>query len=122
MVKSKGIGDDINKFTEKTGIKKIVKKIFGDDCGCEERRQKLNAMFPHIKNTTPFTEDQKRIYEQVVPEIEKANQITKDQKYVLQRLYTSAFGSPPQFNNCGKCNQKILDNLKRVYEKSCDNG
>ena len=35
--KSKGLGDTIDKFTEKTGIKKIVKAIAGDDCGCEDR-------------------------------------------------------------------------------------
>ena len=38
--KSKGIGDDIAKFTKATGIDKLAKKVLGDDCGCEERRKK----------------------------------------------------------------------------------
>ena len=29
--KSKGIGDDIARFTEKTGLSKAVKLIFGDE-------------------------------------------------------------------------------------------
>ncbi len=36
------LGDLIEKITTYTGIKWIVKKIWGDDCGCEERKQKLD--------------------------------------------------------------------------------
>ena len=64
MKKSKGLGDDIKKFTDKTGLSKLVKTIFGDDCGCEERQQKLNNMFPNFKNIRPFTKDNlKKVYE-----------------------------------------------------------
>lgn len=43
--KSKGLGDTIEKITAATGIKKVVDKISeatGKDCGCEERKAKLN--------------------------------------------------------------------------------
>lgn len=45
--KSEGLGDDVEKVLKKTGIKKII-NIFldGKDCGCEERKQKLNTLFP----------------------------------------------------------------------------
>ena len=49
MTKSKGLGDDIAKFTKATGIDKLAKKVLGDDCGCEERKQKLNQMFPNLE-------------------------------------------------------------------------
>jgi hypothetical protein len=39
------IGDWIATFTKWTGIKWIVKKIWGDDCGCDERQDKLNQIF-----------------------------------------------------------------------------
>ena len=58
MTKSKGLGDDIAKFTKATGIDKLAKKVLGEDCGCEERRQKLNQMFPRFKNIRQFTEDE----------------------------------------------------------------
>lgn len=48
-----GAGDLIHKFTEKTGIKKIVDTVAsktGTDCGCGERREKLNNMFPFKKH------------------------------------------------------------------------
>lgn len=47
-----GAGDLIHKFTEKTGIKKIVDTVAsktGADCGCGERREKLNKIFPFNK-------------------------------------------------------------------------
>ena len=47
--KSEGLGDTIEKFTEATGIKKVVKWIAGDDCGCEERKAKLNALFRYTQ-------------------------------------------------------------------------
>lgn len=47
-MKSKGLGDSIEKFTKATGIKKIVEAIPGD-CGCSKRRDKLNKAFPYKK-------------------------------------------------------------------------
>ena len=32
--KSKGLGDTVEKITKATGIKSVVKAVFGDDCGC----------------------------------------------------------------------------------------
>ncbi len=44
-MKSKGLGDTIEKITTATGIKTVVKavaKATGKDCGCEERKKTLN--------------------------------------------------------------------------------
>lgn len=45
--KSKGLGDSIEKITQATGIKKLVEKYGPSDCGCSQRRDKLNKMFPY---------------------------------------------------------------------------
>ena len=45
--KSKGLGDTVEKITEATGIKKAVHSLFGDDCGCDERKAKLNKLLPY---------------------------------------------------------------------------
>ena len=52
---SKGLGDTIDKITTATGIKKVVHavtKAVGkeDDCGCEERRKRMNKAFPYNNN------------------------------------------------------------------------
>jgi len=41
-----GLGDLVAKVTEVTGIKAVVKAVAGDDCGCAQRQQKMNEMFP----------------------------------------------------------------------------
>ena len=47
MGKHKGLGDSIEAFTKFTGIKWLAKKILGDDCGCDERQEKLNKLIPY---------------------------------------------------------------------------
>ena len=52
MQKSKGLGDTIQKFTEFTGIKKVVDtvaKVTGKGCGCNKRKEALNKAFPYKK-------------------------------------------------------------------------
>ena len=49
IMKSRGLGDDIHKFTTATGIKKAVdfmSKGLNIPCGCEGRREAMNALFP----------------------------------------------------------------------------
>jgi hypothetical protein len=48
--KSKGLGDTIEKITTATGIKAVVEKVAqttGKPCGCQERKDKLNRIFPY---------------------------------------------------------------------------
>ena len=54
MLRSKGLGDTIEKITTTTGVKSLVDFIFKknttnneEDCGCEERKEKLNKLFPY---------------------------------------------------------------------------
>lgn len=48
--RSRGLGDSIEKFTTKTGIKNVVDKVAkatGSDCGCNKKRDTLNRVFPY---------------------------------------------------------------------------
>jgi hypothetical protein len=48
--KSKGLGDTIEKITKATGIKKVVDTVSeatGKDCGCGQRKDTLNRLFPY---------------------------------------------------------------------------
>lgn len=51
-MKSKGLGDTVEKITKATGIKAVVdkvEKITGKPCGCGQRKDSLNRMFPYKK-------------------------------------------------------------------------
>ena len=50
IMKSRGLGDTIEKVTKATGIKKMVDKVsegLNIPCGCEGRRDALNILFPY---------------------------------------------------------------------------
>jgi hypothetical protein len=52
-MKSRGLGDSIEKFTKATGIKAVVDKVSevtGQPCGCGQRRDTLNRVFPYQNN------------------------------------------------------------------------
>jgi hypothetical protein len=57
--KSRGLGDTIEKITTATGIKAAVKAVVGDDCGCDERRDKLNELFPYKREPECLTDDER---------------------------------------------------------------
>jgi len=49
-VKSRGLGDTIAHFTEVSGIKAVVEfvsEVVGQPCGCNERQEVLNNIFPY---------------------------------------------------------------------------
>ena len=50
IMKSRGLGDSIEKFTKATGIKNVVDRVsegLNIPCGCEGRRDALNILFPY---------------------------------------------------------------------------
>jgi len=48
---SKGLGDSVEKFTKKTGIKSLMdlsmRAVGVKDCGCNKRKNWLNQQFPY---------------------------------------------------------------------------
>ena len=49
MEKQKGLGDTVAAITEATGIKALVKTLFGENCGCDARQEALNKLVPYSK-------------------------------------------------------------------------
>jgi len=51
-MKSRGLGDDVEKFTKTSGIKKLVDNVskgLNIPCGCASRRDVLNKLLPYKK-------------------------------------------------------------------------
>ena len=59
-MQDRGLGDSIERITKATGVKHLVDslaEIFGKDCKCKDRKEKLNKLFPYetkfiVKNAT----------------------------------------------------------------------
>ena len=113
--KSKGLGDSVEKVLKATGIDKVAKKILGDDCGCEERKQKLNKMFPYSRQ---MTEDEMKIYEEVMSRTKGT--ITGADQAIMIKIYNKVFNAKKQTSSCSSWVQSTLTKLKKVYENSCE--
>ena len=49
-IKSRGLGDTVEKITKTTGVKRLVKlaaEKTGKHCGCNKRKEILNKIFPY---------------------------------------------------------------------------
>ena len=116
--KSKGLGDSIEKALKATGIDKVAKKVLGEDCGCEERKESLNKMFPYNK-VRQFTEDEMKIYEEVIDRTKGT--ITGQDQSIMVKLYNKVFNANKQTSSCGPCVRETLAKLKKVHQNSCKN-
>ena len=115
-----GLGDTIEKITKATGIKKLVEKFTpkGKECGCNERKEKLNKMFPYrLKSVRCLTED-----EQVHYKAFKENRtlrLNNDEIKFVCKLYSEIFNKlyyePPK-NSSLKPVYRMIEALDKVYE------
>ena len=117
MSKSKGIGDSVEKVLKATGIDKVAKAVLGDDCGCEERKEKLNQMFPY--KVRQFTEDEIKIYEEVDARL-TGGKISGQDQGIMVKLYNKVFNANKKPSGCSSCVKETLAKLKKVYQNSCN--
>ena len=114
--KSKGLGDTIEKITEATGIKKVVDAISeatGIDCGCGERKDLLNKMFPY-KQTECINDVDNEWLTNFFSTTN--NQLTPKQQNRVTEIYKNVFNENIQPSNCGSCWRDKINELKQVYD------
>ena len=118
MTKSKGLGDSLEKVFKATGIDKVAKKVLGDDCGCEKRKELLNKAFPY-NSVRQFTEDEMKIYEDVMNRTKGT--IKGQDQAIMVKLYNKVFNADKKPTSCSSCVRETLGKLKKVYKNSCKN-
>ena len=119
--KSKGLGDKIAAVTKATGIEKVVKTFFGDDCGCDERRDRLNKMFPSRK-VEQMDEEQIAFFRDVIQVKYRTHaNLGRDIGDKFYQLYQDVFGVKKTKTSCSSCNKRMYIELLKVYESTCTN-
>lgn len=114
--KSKGLGDTVEKITKATGIKKVVDAISeatGIDCGCGERKDLLNKMFPY-KQTECINDVDNEWLTNFFSTTN--NQLTPKQQNRVTEIYKNVFNENIQPSNCGSCWRDKINELKQVYD------
>ena len=109
-----GLGDTIEKITEATGIKAAVKFLAGEDCGCDERKEKLNKIFRYNKPEC-LTEDE---YNYLVQQMAVTKNVVSGatQKRMTQ-IYNRVFHQTKQATSCSSCFRSTYDALRKLINE-----
>ena len=122
---SQGLGDTVEKVLKATGIAKVVKAIVGDDCGCNERKQRLNAILPYgtPKQIRCFTDEEIETYTEFYNS-RKENSWTAEQVSFLFQLYAGVFNKRYNIKRmCSSCMgtanilRGVTGDLDKVYNQ-----
>jgi hypothetical protein len=111
--KSKGLGDTIAKITEATGIDKAVKFIAGEDCGCDKRKEKLNAIFPYRHNQCLLEHEYNWLVEYFKT---TTNEVTASKQLKVLEIYNRVFQIKKPSTSCSDCFRDVHNELKRVMK------
>ena len=113
---SNGLGDQVEKITKATGIKKAVDTVFdklGKDCGCDKRKEKLNELFPS-KKPECFTEEEFSLMQMAIDT--KKVKFTAEETKLYTNIYNRVFN---QRVECIPCSFKntVWKQLVKVYNQ-----
>jgi hypothetical protein len=110
---AKGLGDTIENVLQATGIDKVAKFILGEDCGCNERKAKLNELFMYSKKPLCLTENEHEVLTDLLPNVQR--EITPLEQMTLLKIYNRVFQDNQQMTSCGSCLRDIVKSLNKVF-------
>lgn len=110
---SEGLGDTVEKITKATGIKKAVKWLAGEDCGCSQRQEKLNKMFRY-KKPECLTENEFNLIKMAIDT--KKNKFTPDEQETYKKIYERIFKTKVECTPCS-FGKLIWKDLVSVYNQ-----
>ena len=114
---SEGLGDTVEKVLEVTGIAKVAKWLLGEDCGCDERKAKLNQLFPYKKalcleeNEFSYLDEWFSKNTDVVRPIEQIE---------LFKIHSRVFQVRNELTSCPTCVKERIEDLRKVYNQYKD--
>jgi len=112
--KAEGLGDTVAQITKATGIDKLVKFIAGEDCGCDERKEKLNALFPY-RTPKCLTEDEYMYLTE--SEVLNKQTLKPSEQDAILKIYNRIFGISREPTSCATCWLEIINKMKKVFNE-----
>ena len=111
-LESDGIGNVVSSVLKATGVNKVVNFIAGEDCGCDERRKKLNALLK--TPTLCLTEDEYNALAEIL--IMKPNEIGQGGILKMRQTYARIKGIYiGDLGTCGGCMRTLYKNLQVIF-------
>ena len=109
---AEGLGDTVENILEVTGIAKVAKWVLGEDCGCEERKQKLNDLWRYTKPEC-LTVDEYKYLDEFFTNLKSS--VSPNQQRELLKIYNRVFKQRMQPTSCGSCVREIVNKLNKLY-------
>jgi hypothetical protein len=116
-VQPQGLGDTIENILDTTGIAKIAKWVLGEDCNCDERKAKLNALFPYRKPECLLKHEHEYLKEWFS---EKRYSMKPTEQKELLAIYNRTFKVNMQPTSCGSCLRDVVNKLETLYNSYAD--
>ena len=113
----KGLGDLTKKITQITGVDYLVKKVVGEDCGCDERQEFLNKLVPFGKGED--VEDRAFSLAFILELKERADTsklITREEWGLMWDVYRAWVNPLKKNSDCKKCMVNAIAEMLRVLE------
>ena len=109
-----GLGDVVEKVAKKTGIKKAVEFVAGEDCGCNERKKKWNKIRLQWQPVRCFTEEQFNWWTKFREE--NPAKITNEHWNMINEIHKTVFSKFfKKRPSC--CIDKHIDRINQLYDK-----
>lgn len=112
--KAEGLGDTVENVLKLTGISKLVNFVAGEDCGCEERKQKLNELFPY-KTVKCLTEDEYTYLNE--SQVLSKNELKPSEQDAILKIYNRIFGISREPTSCATCWLEIIQKMQKVFNE-----
>ena len=116
--KIQGAGDIVHAAAEASGLKKLVEWIAGEDCGCDDRRQRLNHLLPFRKHLINCPTEAQMNYLQELFQA-PIHQLNIIQQRELGTIYKRIYGITIN-SQCDSCWRDYLKDLRKVYDEYKD--
>lgn len=112
--KSEGLGDTVEKVLEVTGVAKVAKWLLGEDCGCDDRKAKLNELFPYKK---PLCLEESE-YNWLQEWFNKKTDIVRPTEQVeMFKIHSRVFQVRNELTSCPSCVAERVNDLRKVYNQ-----
>jgi hypothetical protein len=115
--KATGLGDTVEQVFEATGIAKVAKFIMGDDCNCDARKAKLNALFPYNKPEC-LTEDEYNYLNDT--QVLFKNTVKPSEQEQILKIYNRVFHVRQEPTSCASCLREIVLKMQQVFNEYKD--
>ena len=91
-----------------------MKFVAGEDCGCDERKEKLNKLFPYAKPLC-LTEDEFNTLDTYFKQ--NTNTLTSDEQTSLIAINNRVLNQRLTFSTCSSCLRDLVSKLRVIYNE-----